>query len=142
MYFKEINTRIGLEGLPQSATCQTALFTGYKLYNTMECHIPGLPNKRLISIIYRTNLLQRLENRGLEIDFINAYHENYFKRRFNNLSLTTHLVLNLSKSHFYFLEDIKSGNAIFADITNEHLRKEGYNIDLSAKAQCKMQNEN
>lgn len=70
---KPIDTMLGVEGLPQSATGQTALFTGVNAPALLGKHWGSYPNQALRKIIKEKNILSQLRARGLEAGFINVY---------------------------------------------------------------------
>lgn len=72
-----IDANLGLEGLPQSATGQAALFTGVNAALKMGRHITGLPGPQVRGIVESGNLFQKAVGRGLRSTFANAYNETY-----------------------------------------------------------------
>lgn len=72
-----LDATLGVDGLPQSATGQTALFTGVNGAARLGRHVTGLPGPRLRAIIEEHNLLQAARQRGLETTFANAYTSEY-----------------------------------------------------------------
>lgn len=68
-----LDATLGVPGLPQSATGQTALFTGVNAAEIMGRHVTGLPGPRLRAVIERGNLLSRAAAAGARVTFANAY---------------------------------------------------------------------
>ena len=64
---------LGVPGTPQSATGQTALFTGVNAAIELGEHLSGFPNARLREIVERDNIFQKLRNHGYSCTFANAY---------------------------------------------------------------------
>jgi len=57
---------LGIPGLPQSATGQTAIFTGINASKVLGRHLSGQPTITLKKIIYKNNLFAELLKRGLK----------------------------------------------------------------------------
>ena len=70
-----LDATLGAPGLPQSATGQTALFTGVNAPELMGRHVTGLPGPRLREVLARGNLLSTAVARGLRVTFANAFTE-------------------------------------------------------------------
>jgi len=129
--FYPIDASLGLEnGLPQSATGQTALFTGINPIPSVGRHITGLPTSTLKKILCQYSIFRQLENLGIASLFANAYHKRYFERDQRFYSATTWAVLAKNKPNFRYVEDIRKEQAIFADITNDFLRQEGFEVPI------------
>jgi 2,3-bisphosphoglycerate-independent phosphoglycerate mutase len=121
--FKGIDARLSVKGLPQSATGQTALFTGVNAPAKLGYHYPAFPNKDLIGIINEYNILKRVREMGLQPCFANAYTDEYFRmveRGERTHSVTTHCVLS-SGLPFRTTRNLLNGNAVYWDITNKNL---------------------
>ncbi len=121
--FKGIDATLGVDGLPQSATGQTALFTGKNAPEALGFHLPAFPDKKLIELIRSHNILKKLNDTGYHPTFANAYTDNYFERaklRKNMHSVTTHCTLSagleLRKE-----KDLLENNAVYWDIIREHI---------------------
>ena len=72
-----LDATLGTPGLPQSATGQTALFTGVNAPELMGRHVTGLPGPQLREVLARGNLLSTAVARGLRVTFANAYTESF-----------------------------------------------------------------
>lgn len=118
---------LGIKGLPQSATGQTSLFTGINAQKKIGRHQTAFPTPALREILNSTNILKELAEKGLNVTFANAYHEKYFKREPKMISATTWLVLS-SKIKINYLADLKEDKALFHDLTNDFLIKQGYDV--------------
>jgi len=68
-----IDACLGVDGLPQSATGQTALFTGYNGPDIMGEHMPGFPGPLLRDAIRDRNIFSSLEDANYTVTFANAY---------------------------------------------------------------------
>ena len=72
-YSKPVDACLGVDGLPQSATGQTALFTGYNGADIMGEHMPGFPGPLLRDAIRDRNIFSSLEKANYTVTFANAY---------------------------------------------------------------------
>jgi 2,3-bisphosphoglycerate-independent phosphoglycerate mutase len=70
---KSIACDLGISGVPQSATGQTALFTGVSGAALAERHKNGFPDRQLRQIIVGHNIFRKLRSLGVRGKFINAY---------------------------------------------------------------------
>ena len=75
-----LDARLGIDGLPQSATGQTALFTGVNAPEHLGRHVTAFPGPQLKALINEHGLLRRARKAGLEVTFANAYTDRYFER--------------------------------------------------------------
>ncbi len=136
----------GVAGIPQSATCQTALFTGHCGADLGPLHRRAYPDRRLRALIHRDGLLRRLLGLGCDARFINAYplHEHLFSadhihldeegglqfspefpHRFRRtLSVTTCLILGAGQRPAGETE-LRAGQALYQDFSNRSLIDRG-----------------
>ncbi len=121
---------LGVEGLPQSATGQTTLFTGINGSKLLGRHLQGYPNETLRSILREHSILKQVKDRGLRGAFINAYRPLFFqikeKTRWR-LSTTTVATLSAGLS-FFRVDDIGNRRSIYHDFTNESLIARGFDV--------------
>jgi len=122
---RPLDTTLDVEGLPQSATGQTALLCGVNAAQLLKRHLQGFPNHLLRQLIRKESLLKKLKERGKKVAFINAYPPIYFElgpealeRR---LSVTSHATLAADFPFFTF-EDVRSGRSIYQEFTNQSLQ--------------------
>lgn len=123
LLLRAIDACLGVEGLPQSATGQTALFTGVNAAKAIGRHLAAYPNGPLKTTIDEYNILKRAIERGHPATFANAYTPHYFRlveRGKRRHSATTLSVLATGLP-FRSLADLKRGEAIYWDITNRYL---------------------
>ena len=69
---------LGVDGLPQSATGQTTIFTGVNAARELGCHWGPHPNEPLRQIIEQESIFKKLSHQGGLGAFANAYPERYF----------------------------------------------------------------
>lgn len=123
LLFKTIDACLGIRGLPQSATGQTALLTGINAAQRIGFHLPAFPNQKLVDIIEKHNILSKALAGGASAIFANSYSNLYFQlleQHRRRHSVTTHCVL-ASGLRFFDVQDLKQGNAVHWDMTRETL---------------------
>jgi len=120
---KGIDATLGVQGIPQSATGQTALFTGLNASKELGYHLPAFPNKNLINLIHKHSLFKKVSDIGLTVSFANAYRPEYFNTGKAKLeySVTTHCVLS-AELPFLLIDDLVRQKAVYWDITNRQLK--------------------
>jgi hypothetical protein len=120
---KGIDACLGVDGIPQSATGQTSLLTGINAPAHLGYHLPAFPNPELVTLIQSRSILKQVTDLGLTATFANAYTDTYFEkaaRRKYSHSVTTHCVL-AANLPFRMTTDLRNNNAVYWDITREHL---------------------
>ncbi len=121
---KPIDATLGVEGLPQSATGQTTLYTGQNAPEFLGRHQSGFANGSLRSLIDQHGLFKRAIALGHTATLANAYSPEYFyaiaqrKRRYSVCTLLN-MAANLP---FRMQYEYGQGEAIFWDITGEMSR--------------------
>jgi len=123
-----IDANLGVEGLPQSGTGQTALFTGVNASKMLGRHFGPYPHSSLRPLLHERNLLGRLVREGKRVCFANAFPERFFQHmaaRPSRLTVTT-LSCSMSGIPLMTSEDLMAGRALSADITNEAWPELGY----------------
>jgi 2,3-bisphosphoglycerate-independent phosphoglycerate mutase len=130
-----IDATMGVGGIPQSATGQTALLTGVNAAREMGRHIEGFPGPALREIIRARNLYDRLTALGFTSTFANAYYVTDMAeveaRRVQ--SVTTVAALKA----FGRVRDaaaMRDHRAVYQDLTRESLRERGYDGPLVTPA--------
>ncbi|MGI6776630.1 MAG: peptidase [Acetivibrionales bacterium] len=130
-----VDASLGVDGLPQSATGQTALFTGVNAPKVLGRHLSGQPTHTLKEIINKNNLFKELINRGFKVANSNVYRQEYLEKmmdpkdRKNKPSVTS--VMSMSAGiRLKTTEDYKRGCGIYHDITGQILYESGYDVDV------------
>ncbi len=125
------DSRLGVPGLPQSATGQAALLTGQNAASYMGRHVNALPTSRLKKFINNYSLFKQLVKAGFRVTFINAYRDEFFvdmpAGRYRP-SVTTVAVMSAGLP-FRTMADLAAGEAVYHDITNETLGERGYQVE-------------
>jgi len=129
-----IDARLGVEGLPQSATGQAALFTGTNAPALLGYHLNGFPNSTLRRLLAERGIFAQLRREGYRCAFVNAYRPAFFEELQQGLPGRRHscstLITYYGGLPFYSLEDLKAGKALYMDLTNELLQRMGFPVPL------------
>ncbi len=127
-----IDATLGVPGLPQSGSGQTALFTGVNAAQVAGTHVFAFPTERLRQVIAEHSILKRAVAQGLRATLANAYSDGYWtwvqdKRRGRHSATTlTNMAASLP---FRTFDDLHQGRAVYWDITHE-IARERFNPDL------------
>lgn len=137
---RPLDACLGVDGLPQSATGQTALLTGINASELLGHHLFGFPNRRLQEIIMERSLLKRAVEAGLTAAFLNVFRPRFFELDDSvwekyGLSVTT-WVNHVAGLPFFRLEDLRDEQAIYQEFTNQALRERGFDVPLFTPEQA------
>lgn len=126
-----IPTRADMDvpGLPQSATGQTAIFTGQNASKALGHHQSGFPTPTLRRLLDEWSLFKSVAAMGKSGVFSNALSQEYFDRRGDRISATTRALL-AGGFPWLNMEDLRNGRAVSHDLTNEFLRGMGVDVPL------------
>lgn len=120
-YLIETDAHMGIPGLPQSATGQTALFTGYNgpqiLGLTCE---RGYPTFTLRPYFKEKNILKVFNENGLNASLINSYSEKYLERLTHPRAerMLSSLHAKTFGKPYFTTEDYLAGKSLYMDLTN------------------------
>ncbi len=130
-----LDATMGVPGLPQSATGQTALLTGLNAAAAVGRHIEGFPGAALKDLIRARNVHLELTSRGYRPAFANAYFLDDRSRQMlaRHPSVTTVAALS-GLGAVRGPEDMLAGRAVYQDLTREALRARGYDGPLQTPA--------
>ncbi|MDZ7263678.1 MAG: hypothetical protein ONB16_03780 [candidate division KSB1 bacterium] len=128
---KAIDCHLGLPGLPQSATGQSALFTGVNAVQLLGCHLSGFPNQTLRNLLATDSILLQFKHRKKKPAFINAYRPIFFQfgpeMLIRHLSVTS--IMNWKAGlHFFNFQELAAEQALYHDFTNLELINKGYRL--------------
>jgi hypothetical protein len=118
---RSLDACLGVPGLPQSATGQTALFTGVNAPALVGDHVTAYPTARLREVIAEHSVLKRAAESGKRVLFANAHSERFWqmiregKRRLGASTLTA----LAAEASIPTLADLAEGRAVLWDITHE-----------------------
>lgn len=118
---KPIDACLNVDGVPQSATGQTTLFTGKNAAQILGHHYPAFPPHSLKKIINDYSFLKQLTELNIKCLFANFFSQSYFDlikagKRHHSASTLATIAAGLS---FKTVADLKSGDALSWDITRE-----------------------
>jgi len=123
-----LDATLGVEGLPQSGTGQTALFTGTNAARLIGKHFGPWAHSALHPVIEQQNIFRHLHRRGWRTCFANAFPQRFFDfalRRRSRLTVTTLSCLGAG-TRLRDAADLATARALSADITGEGWRGLGY----------------
>jgi len=118
---RALDACLGVPGLPQSATGQTALFTGVNAPALAGDHMTAFPTELLRAVLAECSVLKRAAEAGAKVLFANAHSEQFWqmiqegKRRLGASTLTA----LAAGAPIPTLADLLAGRAVLWDITHE-----------------------
>jgi len=121
---KGIDACLGVDGVPQSATGQTCLFTGFNAQAILGHHLMAYPNDELIRVINKRSIFKYAKEKHVNSIFANSYSDGFFKsfgQDSTSYSVTTHCVL-AAQLRFNSVNDLLRNKAVHWDITNKTLQ--------------------
>jgi len=129
---KAIDARLGVPGLPQSATGQTALFTGINAAQVTGRHINGFPTKALREVLESNSIFKQINHAGQRGVFANTFTKEYFEtaRRGRYRYSASTIAALAGGCRLLTVEDLNRGYSVFQDLTNEQLRQRNYQVPL------------
>src|SRR5215212_6207637 len=122
---------LGVEGLPQSATGQTAILTGVNAAQLIGRHLHGYPSPRLKRALAEESIYKKLIARGKSVTFANAYTRSYIESPPRFVSATTVAAMSAGL-RLRVLEDLIGGKAVSHDFTNRFLIERGLDVNECA----------
>ena len=124
---------MGVPDLPLSGTGQTSIFCGLNASRILGKHFGPFPHSMLVPIIREQNIFKCFKKKKKKVTFANAYPKiffDYIESGKKRLSVTS-LSCQLSDVKLKTPTDLRSGNALSADIDNEFwVKKLNYNLPL------------
>lgn len=133
-----LDATLGVPGLPQSATGQTALFTGVNAAKLIGRHKEGRPNRLLKSVLYKHGLIPVLCRAGFQATFANAYSTASIPRYVAGeapLSCTSAMAY-YGEGRFRDTEMFNRGEAVYFDLTGRYARRRGDDVRLMTPARA------
>ena len=119
------DAHLQMEGLPQSATGQTALWTGLNGAQIMGRHMMGFPGPTLVRYIKEYSIVKQFCEQGYRAALLNAYTQKYVERMEKKprlRSVSSHIQLASGQSYMS-LDDLEEGRALYMDYTHEIMHK-------------------
>ncbi|WP_093688720.1 alkaline phosphatase family protein [Sporolituus thermophilus] len=131
-----VDARLETAGLPQSATGQTALFTGINAAKELGRHVAGFPGPQLTEFIRQYGIMKRLVDKKYMATSANMYTPNYLNlvaARKRRHAATTLVILEAGQP-LRSLAELLNGDAVYQDLTNEMLAEAGFPVPLVTPA--------
>lgn len=120
---------LGVDGLPQSGTGQTALFTGVNAAQAIGMHFGPYPHSQIRPILEKKNIFKVLRDLGADVYFANAFPKQFFdyvESGHRRLSATT-MSCMMAGLPLCDADSLRNGDGLSADITAERWSTElGY----------------
>jgi hypothetical protein len=114
------DARLGVEGLPQSATGQATIITGENAAARLGRHLSAFPGGSLRPLLRERSLFRRLAARGLRVAHANVAPSRVARRRVRTVSAMA-VAAEEAGLEPRTLEDVAEGRALHHDFTNESL---------------------
>lgn len=128
-------TQLGVPGLPQSATGQTAIFTGVNAPKAIGRHLNAQPSQALREMICRDNIFKMLMRAGFSVTNANAYRQECLDRMNSpgekryKPSVTSVMTMSAGLG-FRLIEDYRRGAGVYHDITGQIVVDSGYEAEV------------
>lgn len=133
-----LDATLGVDGLPQSATGQTALLTGLNAPQAVGRHVTAYPTAQLRALLVEHNLFARVRHRGGSVALANAYTPEYFAAveagRLRHAAIT--FAALSAGVRLRDLDDLRAGRAVFHDLTNQRPRGWGHDVPAITPVQA------
>lgn len=128
--YKPIDANLEVEGLPQSGTGQTALFTGRNAAKEIGKHFGPFPHSGIKPFLKKESVFHGVKEKGKKPYFLNAYPPIFFEhaKRRNRWSCTT-LMTKSAGVKLNSTDDVLNESALTAEIVQNAWR-EKLNIDI------------
>ncbi|MDX1641812.1 MAG: alkaline phosphatase family protein [Balneolaceae bacterium] len=123
--FKKLDANLDVEGLPQSGTGQTALFTGENASKVVGRHFGPFPHSKIKPLLKKKSIFHSVIEQGKSPHFLNAYPDLFFEKaeKRNRWSCTT-LMVRSAGVRLNRLEDVQKGKAVTAEIVQSAWRNQ------------------
>ncbi len=113
-----LDATLGLNGIPQSATGQTAIFTGLNAPKLVGSHLSGFPGPFLKSLLLKNNIFLELIKLNKSVVFANSYARYPLEQILNSrFASVTSVMLSTFAKQPLKTKEMLNGDAIFHDIT-------------------------
>ncbi len=132
LLFQPIDACLGVPGLPQSATGQTALYTGCNASAFLGRHLTAFANGSLRTLIETHGMFQQVLALGGRAAHANFYPPAYFQaiaQRRQRYSVGTLLALTAGLP-FRMTQEYCCGDAVYWDITGQRFREKDVTAPL------------
>jgi len=122
--FKHVDATLDVEGLPQSGTGQTTLFSGKNASKEINKHFGPYPHSGIKHFLREESLFHKAQQLGKKCQFVNAYPDIFFKKakKRNRWSCTT-LMTKSADIQLNTAKEVKQGTALTAELTQQVWRE-------------------
>lgn len=123
-----VNATLGVAGLPQSGTGQTAIFTGVNAPRLIKRHFGPYPTTELRPLIREKNIFTGLLGRGKRVVFANAFPRQFFDYTDSGTRRLTVTTMSCLFAGVPLLkaDDLRANRGISADLTRARWPEMGY----------------
>ena len=128
--YKAIDANLDVEGLPQSGTGQTTLFTGENASKVIGKHFGPFPHSGIKPLLKEKSIFHAVKEMGKKPYFLNAYPPIFFEiaEKRNRWSCTT-LMTQSADMKLNSIDEVLNGTALTAEIIQNAWR-DRLNIDI------------
>ncbi|MCC5940004.1 MAG: alkaline phosphatase family protein [Balneolaceae bacterium] len=121
--FKKTDANLDVEGLPQSGTGQTSLFTGINASKKIGKHFGPFPHSKIKPLLRKKSVFHKAIEMGKSAHFLNAYPDIFFEKseKRDRWSCTT-LMTKSANLRLNRLQDVLEERAITAEIVQSAWR--------------------
>jgi hypothetical protein len=136
--FKAIDATLGVDGLPQSGTGQTALLAGVNAAELHGRHQPHVPPVALRALLAERSIFRRVIARGGRATFANPFGPGYWQAVAARRIRRSASVIAAEGAGLRFRdgEDLRAGRAVSWDVTNAAMRARELDAPLVEPAQA------
>jgi 2,3-bisphosphoglycerate-independent phosphoglycerate mutase len=139
LVFRALDACLGVPGLPQSATGQTALFTGVNAPALVGDHVTAYPTQQLQEVIAGSSVMKQVADEGGKVLFANAHSERFWeliRKKQRRLAAST-LTALAANAPIPTLADLAEGRAVLWDFTHEVASRHlGYELEVVSPEQA------
>jgi hypothetical protein len=120
-----LDAKLGVDGLPQSATGQATLLTGINVSAEIGYHYGPKPNQAVASFLHNGNIFSILNSQGCKTALLNAYPHGYFAAIESGRRLYSAIPLAVTSAGIPLKtqDDLMQGQALSADFTAQGWRE-------------------
>jgi hypothetical protein len=138
LLFKPIDATLGVDGLPQSGTGQTALLAGVNAAILHGRHQPHVPPVALRALLAERSIFRRVIARGGRATFANPFGPGYWQAVAARRIRRSASVIAFEGAGLRFRDgaDLRNGRAVSWDVTNAAMRARDIEAPLVAPAQA------
>lgn len=123
-----LDATLGVAGLPQSGTGQTALMTGVNASLHIGKHFGPYPYSSLRPLIKEHNIFRRFHEQGKSVRYVNAFPQQFFDYLKTCNTRISAITMSWLASGFELNDSaaLREGRALSSDLTSERWNKLGF----------------